>query len=269
VHGGIAAGADGKLWFDFRQCNSHLTGGIFRECDPVVIDKITSNAAITGFQFSGSAFCSSVGRLTAGPDGNVWFTDPCANKIGRITTSGVITEFAIPGPSVGAIGGIVAGPDHNLWFIAPKGSALVDATLKVDRVTTTSGVITEYAIPAPALRPNGVYCTDSIAPGPDGTLWFTECGANRIGRITTEGNITEFPIPTLNSLPAGITTGPDGNVWFTESSADQLGRITMTGAVTEFPVRTPNSSPGDITSGPGGTLWFTESSVNKIGRITP
>jgi streptogramin lyase len=34
--------------------------------------------------------------ITMGPDGNLWFTETSGNKIGRITTAGVITEFAIP-----------------------------------------------------------------------------------------------------------------------------------------------------------------------------
>lgn len=32
-----------------------------------------------------------------------------------------------------------------------------------------------------------------IAAGPDGALWFTELYANKIGRITTTGVLTEFP----------------------------------------------------------------------------
>jgi virginiamycin B lyase len=50
-----------------------------------------------------------------------------------------------------------------------------------------------------------------IAVGADGALWFTESGANKIGRIPTNGEITEFPIPTARSQPAGITAGPDGH----------------------------------------------------------
>jgi virginiamycin B lyase len=59
-----------------------------------------------------------------------------------------------------------------------------------------------------------------ITAGPDGNLWFTEYGGNKIGRITTAGVITEFPIPTDDSEPWGITSGPDGNLWFTEFPHD-------------------------------------------------
>ena len=53
--------------------------------------------------------------ITAGPDGNLWFTEVARNKIGRITPSGGITEFAIP-TSNSTPGGITTGPDGNLWF---------------------------------------------------------------------------------------------------------------------------------------------------------
>ena len=40
----------------------------------------------------------------AGPDGNLWFTEPNdGNSIGRITTSGKITEFPIP-EATGCVG---------------------------------------------------------------------------------------------------------------------------------------------------------------------
>ena len=32
--------------------------------------------------------------ITAGPDGNVWFTEYNRNRVGRITPAGIVTEFA-------------------------------------------------------------------------------------------------------------------------------------------------------------------------------
>src|SRR5262245_54288010 len=52
--------------------------------------------------------------ITAGPDGNVWFADPVAHAVGRITPAGQVTEFPTPGIEADAI---TAGPDGNLWFL--------------------------------------------------------------------------------------------------------------------------------------------------------
>src|SRR5258708_4556113 len=58
--------------------------------------------------------------ITAGPDGNLWFTEQNGNQIGRITTAGAITEFSLPTNCGSSLGcnprGITAGPDGNLWF---------------------------------------------------------------------------------------------------------------------------------------------------------
>ena len=52
--------------------------------------------------------------------------------------------------------------------------------------------------------------------GPTATSAFTESDANKIGRITTAGVVTQFPLPAGNT-PTSITAGPDGNLWFTEA----------------------------------------------------
>ncbi len=198
--------------------------------------------------------------ITTGPDGNLWFTEANTNQIGRITPSGVITQFPIPTPNSDPVG-ITAGPDGNLWFTEESAN-------QIGRITPT-GAITEFAIATPNSDPVG------ITAGPDGNLWFTENNIttsdflSRIGRITPTGLITEFLVPTPDSGPLGITAGPDGNLWFTEETANQIGRITTAGAVTEFAVPTPNSQPEDIIAGPGGNLWFTEFSGNQIGTINP
>lgn len=59
---------------------------------------------------------SRLAGITAGPDGNLWFTENNGNKIGRITPAGVITEFPFATPSKCTTTGelassIVAGPE--------------------------------------------------------------------------------------------------------------------------------------------------------------
>src|SRR5207244_3742591 len=141
--------------------------------------------------------CTFPWGITAGPDGNIWFTenDPSpgtGNNIGRLTPTGTLTEFPIPtGQSCPE--GITDGPDGNLWFVETCKD-------QIGRVTPTGG-FTEFRVPQIE-----AFLLD-IATGPDGNLWFTENYGNKIGRITPDGVVTEFY--AAGSLPAGITAGPD------------------------------------------------------------
>src|SRR6266508_3794343 len=190
--------------------------------------------------------------IVTGPDGALWFTENGAGKIGRITTAGVITEFAIPTDSDPK--GLAVGPDGALWFSESLGG-------KIGRITT-GGVVTEF--PIPIAIPVG------MAAGSDGALWFTGGYGSKIGRITTAGAVAEFPVPSGGGsfLSEGLAAGPDGALWFTEESRNKIGRITTGGVITEFPFAAANRGPFGITTGPDGAVWFTEGSANQIGRIT-
>jgi len=59
-----------------------------------------------------------------GPDGNIWFTERSGNKIGRITTSGVVTEYSSGMSSTTKPIGITTGPDGNLWFAEASGNKI-------------------------------------------------------------------------------------------------------------------------------------------------
>jgi streptogramin lyase len=235
--------------------------------------------------------------ITAGPDGNLWFIESAARRIGRITPAGVVTEFPLPaGLSEPTVVGIVAGPDGNLWF--------PELILKKVGRMTTDGVLTEFPVDL-----DHPYLSGGITVGPDGALWFTENSGffnpRSIGRITTDGSHFSVKVPAgdvgpygiaagpdgaiwytvgnmiqrvgptaiwlfwlgADRFPSQITPGPDGNLWYTGSAAGTIGRITTRGAIKEFP--TPGSDPAGITAGPDGNIWFTESNGNRIGRITP
>jgi streptogramin lyase len=134
------------------------------------------------------------------------------------------------------------------------------------------GDVSQFPLPA-ASAPEG------IAVGPDGALWFTEGGSNKIGRLTTGGELREFPVPTLGLGPSEIAAGPDGNLWFTENtsaegSRSKIGRITPDGQVSEFPLPEWDCGsycrPWGIAAGPDGNLWFTAAGMfGAVGRISP
>lgn len=44
-------------------------------------------------------------------------------------------------------------------------------------------------------------------------MWFTETAADRIGPITIDGRVTEFPLPVIGAFPSAITAGADGGMW--------------------------------------------------------
>jgi virginiamycin B lyase len=71
--------------------------------------------------------------------GFVWFTEDYGNQIGRINSSGKITEFAVPTGGSRPYG-ISAGPDHNVWFTEYSGG-------NIGRITP-KGMVTESSVPS-------------------------------------------------------------------------------------------------------------------------
>jgi virginiamycin B lyase len=198
-------------------------------------------------------------RITPGPDGNLWFTVDVSNRIWRMTPDGTFTTFVYP-PGSSQPNHITQGPDGNLWYTRGVWSAPVPGHHAIGRITTT-GETTEFML-SPGSNPVG------ITAGPDGALWFTESSANKIGRITTDGVIIEFELPTVNSIPTDIAVGPDGALWFTQWGGSKIGRITTDGVITEFALPTAGSRPQSITAGPDEALWFTQRNGDGIGRIS-
>lgn len=225
-----------------------------------------------------SGLSGGTDSVVLGPDGNVWFTEFVAGRIGRIAPDGTVTEFSAGMPADGHPDGLVVGPDGNLWFtisastVDPIGPCNPTGHDSIGRITPT-GTISTFATPTAQAKPSG------ITVGPDGALWFAESGylcgvstigGNGVGRITTSGTITEYTAGFSTSAgPSSITVGPDGRLWLTELYNTAIAAVTTSGTVTEYPL--PSGQFGaDITSGPDGNLWFTMGrSVAAVGRMTP
>jgi len=229
--------------------------------------------------------------IVAGPDGNLWFGDGGGPYMGRISTTGTLSEtmltissaapeiavssngvvwlatfqtigrvttfdsvnwFTVPTPAPYAFD-MTAGPDASMWFTE-------QATGKIGRATD-AGVITEFQV-----LPASTQALRSIVYGPDGNLWVTEPDSGAIGRVSPDGlSVAHFQIL---GTPEEIVVGPDGNIWFTEWFGGRIGRVTPNGTVTEFPVPGPIGGLTGITMGPDGNLWFLDA-INSSASDPP
>jgi virginiamycin B lyase len=141
-----------------------------------------------------------------------------------------------------------------LWIavvVAPA-VVLVLALPAVGRAVT----VRAFPVPSPAadLR--------QVVAGPDGALWFTEQGAGSVGRITTAGQITEYPIP--NNASGLADTGPTdivssgGGLWFLTDIGESTYRMATNGTFT--PVYSDGFCPAaSLAPSDTGGVWLMQS----------
>jgi streptogramin lyase len=243
----VTLGPDGNVWF--TECNTGTSIS--------AVGKITPGGTVTEYPTTTPNACPM--GITTGPDGNLWFTERAANKVGVVTTSGVMTEYSTGTSSPEKI---VTGPDGNLWFTNRGGNS-------VSKMSTSGTVLATYPLGA-GTNPFG------IASGPDGRIWVAETGigsgVGAIAAVNTSGGVATYQLPCAicSPSPQEITVGPDGNLWFTESGNNgappAIGSISVVGDVTE--VLVPNgATPWGITTGPDGNIWFTDNgNFDFVGR---
>jgi virginiamycin B lyase len=193
--------------------------------------------------------------ITWGFSGDLWFTEPEFNKVAKITSAGVITEYDVPTANSNPLGIATVG-GGDAWFTEYNAN-------KIGHVTA-AGVFSEFTIPTPSSGPWG------IIPGPTGGYWFVEQLGNKIGFINNAGTITEYPIPTPSSFPVTIDWVTNDRLWFTEGGTNKIGSITVGGVITEYPA-IAGAGLGRIATGYDGfdfvDMWFVEQSADKVGKI--
>jgi streptogramin lyase len=274
--GNLAAGPEGSIWY---------LGGTSYGLGFGTIERITPSGLMVGRMGTG---VNSLGSdITEGPDKDMWVTvrrgvasEPGA--IMRITPAEEEETFTIgntqtpsccegnsPGPEA-----IAAGTNGELWFTDSRPNSSGDIFIGS---ITTAGVVTQHVVPTGSATDLPVSSSPmGIAPGLDGSVWFTddgvnELGENLIGKISPSGTITEYPLPPVGSAPAAIALGSEGDMWFTEPGIEKLGRITPSGEVTEFSAPLIAGGPESLIQGADGNIWFIESPYGQqtLARITP
>jgi streptogramin lyase len=234
---GVTAGPDGNIWFT---AVGPTTGVL----------KVTPQGAV------GTSSSSRPYAIVTGGDGNLWFTDTAKPAIGRITPSGMVTEFT-SGLSAGDVpAGLTVDPDGSLYFVSSGQGPYVG---HVDQF----GTITEIA----HLR-SKVTADPSIADSA-GTLYFTASN----GRDEFLATVPQSGKPSLqrtglkNALspccvyntPQSIVTAADGSIWFTNLQYGDhkgnrpLGHLTAAGI--HF-YNAPIAWMGSLTPGPDNDMWI-------------
>ena len=209
--------------------------------------------------------------IAPGADGNLWFTEPYTQKLGRITPSGQITEYS-NGLGPGSVPyGITPGPDGNMWFT--DAGLLAGGTSGIGWITP-SGQISEYRG-----RPESDHLPvrDRAGRGWQHVVHRRQGGGG--GR--DERDRADHPVgadhrvlrrPETGQRAAGDRARPRRQfVVHRRRGADAIGRITPSGLITEYSAGLePGSEPEGIAPGPDGNLWFTDAGATPaIGRITP
>jgi virginiamycin B lyase len=222
---GIVAGPDGALWFTESIGNK--------------VGRITTAGQLREFVLPSapSVQCGQLcpGDIKVGPDSALWFVNTQlvgVHGIGRITTDGVITLYALPPHPMAGYSqpvvrqvptAITAGSDGNVWFAEDRGPG-------IGRITP-AGQITEFTVPGLQQTAASVR---AIAAGPDGAVWFTLGPApgvldpsvstkpGQLGRIAQDGSVTLFTPPGEGTAGA-IVLGKDGSLWaFGERSVTRV-----------------------------------------------
>jgi streptogramin lyase len=247
---------------------------------------------ITAASTAGSFYVLSNGN-SAGSDQAIWqYVIPFMGQGSwsqvpgsgvRIAASRDPNSYTIPSGTISARGLYIVNSIGSIWYknldnsyVQFPGSASAIAPTTIGGVfvlgypsNSSGNAIYYYNLSTPGWSAQGGsgvgISTDSAhvyVIGSSGAIYSAPV-------ITTNGMITDYPLPASNGDPQGIAAGPDGNLWFTEETGDKIGKITTGGTITEYTIPAiSHAGPTGIATGPDGNLWFTEYNGNKIGKIT-
>jgi virginiamycin B lyase len=197
------------------------------------------------------------------------------------------------------------GPDRMPWAAHPDKDGKFWAGYygranKIARLDPDTGEMTEFPVPNV-----GTAAVHSAMPAPDGSVWLTEQGSNKLGKwdpvtqkiteyqddwgkhtvriapdglVWSTGGLTRFDPKTekFTHIPEvpnayGIALDKESNVWFAELRRDgRIGKVdAKTLKVTKYQPPTATGFPRRIQVDKEGVVWFAEFQAGKIGQFDP
>jgi virginiamycin B lyase len=110
-----------------------------------------------------------------------------------------------------------------------------------------------------------------VAPGPDGSVWYTAQRTGKLGRLDPATGQTTEVLLGMGSAPHGVIVGPDGHAWVTDSGLNAIVRVdAKTNEVKKFPLPAGRGGANLNTAAfdQRGVLWFT-GQEGVYGRLDP
>ncbi len=216
---------------------------------------------------------ASASAIAEGSDGAMWFAENQLASVGRITTDGTITEYPTPSTN-SSPWGITGGPDGDVWT-AEQGDNQVAKIDPSQVVPGTPDGITEYPLPVGVSSTSG---PSVIETGPDDALWFGAfADTGYVGRITTTGQVTTYPVPD-GATPIAIAFGPNNTLWYIAEQGGfgptELGSLNLSQATAGTSNGFTPTYSGLSTQlkglalGPDGNIWVSDAGNNTIDMVT-
>lgn len=256
---------------------------------------------------------SSPEQAIAGPAGSVYVTEftnsrvvrfsaPIANGsaaslvIGQVnlTTSTTAPTLA----NLGAAAGIAFGPYGDLWVADTSNNRLLEFPAPFSSGESAAIVIgqTTFNDRNASGGASGLLAPWSIAYAPDGDLWVTDAGHNRVlgyfppfttgmaaNVVLGQPNFTATSAGTSAqglSFPTGVATDPAGNVYVADSGNNRVLEFPFPQRLNEiasavlgqatFTTNSPGTSPQALTDPIGlavdtnGTLYVADTGNNRV-----
>lgn len=191
-------------------------------------------------------------------DGAVWFTLVHGGRVGRRDADGTVAYLALGAEGRPAQPSqLAAANDTSVWVTDTTGNRLVLLDVADGAIVT----VTSVAVPTPDAQPFGVVALD------DGTTWFTELGADALGRIDILGRVDEFPVGRAGSFVSMIATTGD-SLWFTLNAAGAIGHVRGGDAAIAF-TELPHdpAGPVGIAVAGDGAVWVAEILADALARV--
>lgn len=200
---GLAIAGDGTLWFAGKE--GSVVGSANPKTGEVVYYYLAPNSAAI--------------YIHVAKNGDVWFTELTASKIGRIR-NGVMTEIVLPIANSRPIS-IDTAPNGSVYMTLEAANSMGYIPSKIARGPASglqTSVIQQLFVPTPGVKPAGGTIT------PTGQFWFGANAVDEMIKLKKPNTLIEIPQGTSGSTYHRSAYMGHKMFW-TELSTDRIGYL--------------------------------------------